>query len=309
MNIPPLVVAIATRDRPELLVRTLRSLAKCQFPRTLAEVVVAENGAEQPCESLVRAARLPLPLRFRHFAQRGKNRALNAVVRAWPDAFVVFLDDDVRVHPRVLLEYAAAVAEHPRGVFFGGRCEVDYQVPPPPWIARYLPGSARGWSRDERRCGIERAMGFNWAASAADILDAGGFDATRGPGMSHSIGDETEMQARLIAFGCRGIYLHEALVWHYVPENRCSIEWVIRRSRQYGIAKGLQLADWPATARRRFARSCRTRARALAIVARLASPLLNERLSCHLEAARQWKLGVLAGLGMRADGGGPGTND
>jgi cellulose synthase/poly-beta-1,6-N-acetylglucosamine synthase-like glycosyltransferase len=294
---PPLVVAIATRERPWLLERTLRSLALCEVPGGLAAVVVVENGPVRQLDELFGKLAAPFPLVYRHVAAAGKNRALNEVVRAYPKAFIIFFDDDVRVDPQVLIEYSRAVGRGARrGVFFGGRCKVDFEEPPPAWIFPYLPESAKGWSKGEISCEIRQAMGFNWGAFARDILDAGGFQTGRGPGMPHSIGDETEMQARLVRRGVRGEYLPNAIVWHFVPIDRCSEEWVIQRARQMGIARGIQLAEWPAGERAKFADSCRRKARLLNLTAGLLGSLLGRRRACHLRRSRQWHLGVLEGL-------------
>jgi hypothetical protein len=298
---PSLVVAIATRNRVGLLDRSLRSLALCQIPANLAEVVVVENGPSRSSEPLVASLQAPFPLTYRHVPVAGKNRALNEVVRAHPKAFLVFFDDDVRFHPEVLNEYARGLAQIKRGTFLGGRCEVDFEEPPPAWIHRYLPESAKGWSKGTEACEIRQAMGFNWGAFARDIGAAGGFQISRGPGMHHSIGDETEMQDRLVRRGGKGGYLPKALVWHFVPIDRCSDEWVIQRARQMGIARGIQLANWPAEESARFAASCRQKARLLELTSGLFGSLLGRRLRCHYRRSRQWKLGVLEGLKIGAE--------
>ena len=66
-------------------------------------------------------------------------------------------------------------------------------------------------------------LGFNWAASASDLIRMGGFNEERGPG-TVSRGQETDMQERMLKDGMRGRYLPDALVWHYVPRARCSPE-------------------------------------------------------------------------------------
>jgi len=298
---PSLVVAIATRDRVGLLDRTLPSLALCQIPANLAQVVIVENGPSRSSEPLVASIAAPFPLTYRHVPVAGKNRALNEVVRTHSKAFLVFFDDDVRFHPDVLTEYARGLAQIQCGTFLGGRCEVDFEESPPTWIHPYLPESAKGWSKGTHPCEIRQAMGFKWGAFARDIIAAGGFQVSRGPGMHHSIGDETEMQDRLVRRGGTGRYLPNSLVWHFVPKDRCSDDWVIQRARQMGIARGIQLANWPPEESAKFAASCRRKARLLDLTAGLFGSLLGRRLRCHCRRSRQWKLGVLEGLKIGAE--------
>lgn len=99
-------------------------------------------------------------------------------------------------------------------------CGVDYEKVQPAWMELYLRGSAKGWSEGSDPCEIHAVMPLNRGASVQDIMEAGGFHACRGPGMSHMIGDESYMPSRVIRRGGRGEYLPEALVWQYVPNER-----------------------------------------------------------------------------------------
>jgi len=85
------------------------------------------------------------------------------------------------------------------------------------------------------------AMGANWAAWAHEIKEADGFNPRLGPGgTSGSRGQESDMQYILRSRGCRGFYVPGALVHHYVPVNRCSAEWALRRARLHGSGEGLR---------------------------------------------------------------------
>ncbi len=296
----PLIVAIPTRERPELLARTLGFLAKCFVPDGFLKVVVVENGGGRDAEKIVAHCRAPFPISYQAIPRPGKNNALNKVVTTYPEAFIIFLDDDIRVDVNVLLEYAKAAARTGSGVFFGGRCLVDYEALPAAWLMHYLPLSAKGWSGGSSSCEIREALGFNWGAFARDILTAGGFSNCRGPGMVHSIGDESEMQVRLIHFGGHGEDLPEALVWHYVPRERCSEQWLIQRNYQHGIASGLQIQLFPQGEKERLVRLFRKRARVMSAVSCL-FPLFGRRFKFRIRMSSTWKLGVFAGLEMGVD--------
>ena len=67
-------------------------------------------------------------------------------------------------------------------------------------------------------------LGCNWAAFTGDLRAAGGFDANFGPGSpTGATGQEAEMQERLLARGVRQVDVPDALVWHYVPEERSTL--------------------------------------------------------------------------------------
>lgn len=236
-----LFVVIATADRCELLRRTLDSLAECRLPAGFRGVVVIENGPPRGVEAVVREGRPELRARYVYREEGNKSAALNAALEELRGAWIVFADDDVRFDPGQLGVYADATAGAESGCFFGGPTSVDYEEPPPDWLRPYLPPSARGWqpSADDDP---ERLifLGFNWAAHADELLAAGGFDPNRGPGArTRSVGQETDMQQRLLERGLHSRYLPDARVWHYVPRERCSKEWVLERARRQGIWSGL----------------------------------------------------------------------
>ena len=78
-----------------------------------------------------------------------------------------------------------------------------------------------------------------------DVLNAGGIDANYGPGAfergvaSNPTGSEYVLQQRLRENKCKPIYLHSALLWHFVPPSECSLEWLLHRSYRQAIYAAL----------------------------------------------------------------------
>jgi len=236
-----ITVVVPTHGRLGLLERTLSSLAGCRFPPAVRRVVVAENGI-CAAESLVRTFRARMPVEYSYTDVANKSVTLNGVLRRSGNEFLLFFDDDVRLDPGTLLAYATEVGSRFQGAFYGGLCRVDYEEEPPGWLKSYLPPSAVGWSLGDRKEPLTRpdALGFNWGAFASDLRAAGGFDERRGPG-TEARGQETEMQRRLLRRGVAGHYLPGAVVWHFVPKERCSPDWALSRRQQDGVRAGMDL--------------------------------------------------------------------
>ncbi len=241
------VIPTAGAGRPVLLRRTLDSLATCHLPVIYRETLVVENGPQTGAEAVVQACPAHLRARYIHVAQPNKSHALNMVLQRFGEGLIFFTDDDVRLHPYTLCAYAEAAKDTETGKFYGGPTGVDYEREPPQWLLQYLPSSARGW---QLTSGVELTpqagffLGFNWAAFARDLREAGGFDVRRGPGATTgSVGQEAEMQRRLLKKGFQGIYVPEAMVWHYIPSERCSPDWAIHRGYRQGIARGMEFTD------------------------------------------------------------------
>ena len=237
-----LIVIIPTHGRPDLLERTLASISHCCLPPAVQCVRVVENGGQHGAEHCVRRFAGAFPTEYLYFPKGNKSAALNYAMRDLDDEFVVFFDDDVRVAPETLIAYAECLDSKDDKRFFGGPFGCDYDHPPPEWLARFLPVSARGWTSPDGR-GFARDLafiGFNWAAYARHIKAVGGFDPRVGPGgEAGASGQESNMQVRLQAAGFEPRYVADAMVWHYVPESRCSPEWAIRRILRQGVYSGL----------------------------------------------------------------------
>lgn len=234
-----LTVVIPTHNRNSLLRRTLDSLAECERPTDYARTIVIENGGRHGAEQVCRDAADWLNVNYRYHEQGNKSAALNSVLPDVDDDLLVFFDDDVRLHPDVLTAYVKAAARYDNA-FFGGPVDVDYEVPPLEWVK--LPPSAKGWSMPDGTTAIERPdfLGFNWAAHAADLRHHGEFNPAVGPGgTTGGRGQETDAQQRLIDAGVSARYVPNAMVWHFVPADRCSPKWSLRRAYQHGVSWGL----------------------------------------------------------------------
>ena len=233
----PLTVIIPTHGRPVLLERTLATLKACRRPDSYHELIVIENGSRDGAEEVVAALPDSMTARYMHRDRGNKSYALNEALSTIADGLVVFFDDDVRIDPNTLVAYAeTAELYEPGEAYFGGPVHVDREVEPPAWLEPTLPYSARGYDlTHERNSPIY--LGFNWAAFSTDIKRLGGFDPRFGPG-SHvgATGQESEMQERLLGAGVEPVDVHNAIVTHHVPRERCTLRWMLGRKYRFGIS-------------------------------------------------------------------------
>lgn len=236
---PPIVVVIPTANRVDLLERTLKSLAACTLPTCYERTLIVENGSRHGARAVVE--RFPDELRFDYLYSEPPNKstALNlALDEVEGHELLLFTDDDARFDSNWVAAYAEAAEGVSGGVMYGGPFGVDYEVEPAPWIVPYLPYSAQGrteWDVGGSR--FDAFLGINWAAFAHDIETVGRFDESRGPGLP-AVGQEYEMQYRLHKAGVRQVLLPGTRVWHYVPAERCSREWLVDRRFRTGVSVG-----------------------------------------------------------------------
>ena len=253
-------ILIPTCQRSLLLGRTLQSVIEADIPDTVSTILVVENGGRLGADRIVAGLAGKLPIRYLYSEPANKSRALNLALASLDAEFVIFLDDDVRIAPNAISAYVE-LASRTQGEFFGGGpCSIDYEEAPPTWLLPYLPPSAKGWSLGQRPSVIDTpdALGCNWCAHRNAVQRLGGFNEERGPGTAFR-GQERDMQARMLEAGMRGLYVPDALVWHFVPRDRCSPEWTLARVRQTARFSGANLATFPRLRRWRVVTKCRLR--------------------------------------------------
>lgn len=245
MNFPLTVLIATSGQRPDLLRRTLASLAESEMPGGYVETVVIENGSRGATSDIVAEFEATLDVRYIFVDRANKSHALNCALDSVVDGLILFHDDDIRLADDYLHCYQQAADTNGPGHYFGGPVICDYDVAPPDWLKPLLPNSARDWTPSTQAEATKSPfLGCNWAAFYADIRANGGFDTNYGPGSpTNSVGQETNMQRRLKDGGAAPIYLPEARVWHYVPESRCNWQWSRQRARKAGAQNILDRAD------------------------------------------------------------------
>ena len=249
-------VVIATHRRAQLLERTLRSLATTRKPPGFERVIIVENGASDGVRELCERVEATLPIEYRHHPQAGKGRSTQWAIEQLGAGFVLFLDDDVRVCEDLFERYADSVKRYGRGHFFGGPLEIDYEVEPVVWLRKHLPKSVTGWTPKDPTVPLQedyRFLGANFGVFVEDLLEVGGFLPLLGPGALHAgtpgnpTGLELELQDRMLARGYAGIYVDGAVVWHFVPRERCSESWALHRIFRNEFSRALRVeAQQPA---------------------------------------------------------------
>ena len=235
-------VVIPTYKRPATLLRTLQSLQR----QTLGgfEIHVVDNAADAEVERLVvdfnSAAKVPAC--YVPEPQPGATFARHAGARASTGDLLVFVDDDVRLTPGVIEAYTNAFAKHPDMVAAGGPIRIDWEQPPPAWLVRYI-GAAKCFPMlglfepfDEFRLAPDLVFfGANVAIRRAAFFEVGGFNPDlvgEVYGGDGEVGLYRKLQQRQMLVG----YVPTALVYHHVPAERVSVDFLRRRMANEGIA-------------------------------------------------------------------------
>jgi len=235
-------IVITTHRRETLLTRTLKSIFRCAVPVCPINLFVIENGFKGGAEEICQRIDSVIPIRYCYLEKPGTSNArAHSLSLVDDDTFIIFFDDDVKVEDNILLAYCEAFEEFGKGYFYGGPILPDYESEPQIDYLELFPFSITGFRPFPNREITKKPMflGANWAACASDILAVGNFDVNLGPGGSmQSTGHEADIQKRLLKQGYSGVYLPDALVWHFVPKSDVCFEWLKNRYFKNGLKAG-----------------------------------------------------------------------
>jgi GT2 family glycosyltransferase len=204
---PALTVGIATKNRPDALVRCLRSLRLLKG--VLAEAVVVDDGSDPPVEGPALAslaADLPPCVRFvRHEESRNLAASRNRIAREAATPWVLNLDDDAFVVSRPSVEMAVRVLEADASVAAVAFAQCDEFGEP------YAPSAQP--APVDYACYVPAFIGYAHLLRRDAFLSMGGFREPLGIN-----GEEKELCLRLLDAGWRVVYLPAARIGHVAAE-------------------------------------------------------------------------------------------
>jgi glycosyltransferase involved in cell wall biosynthesis len=220
---------VCTRNRPQSLLRTVRSLLGSDSAE-LELIVVDQSDGPETQKALASVA--DAHLRYVRSQARGKGAALNEGLRLARGAVVVCTDDDCEAAPGWIVQMALALEEQPAAAILF--CNV--LAGPHDHIAGYVPGFERRTDRRlssilDARHGL--GLGAGMALRRDVVLSLGGFDETFGPGSRFPSGDDWDISLRALLRG-----------WQVYESARLSILHHGFRTLAEGRAHALR--DWRA---------------------------------------------------------------
>jgi succinoglycan biosynthesis protein ExoM len=225
---PEISVCIAS-TRPSGLARLLESLARQKLPAGLGlEIVLVDNA---PCEDSRRAAlawRGPGPLRRFEEPVRNIAGARNRAVDEASGRWLAFVDDDETVGEIWIAAYLERARRGESDGFFGPVLP-RLEEAATPWLAPEL-----FYSRPRHRTGTILARSDLRTSNAlvrAALFQGRRFDLAYG----RSGGSDTELFGRMLRSGARFEWCDEARVVEWIPRERHTPRWLLRRAFRGGV--------------------------------------------------------------------------
>ncbi len=257
---PDLTIAVATYDRPQRLVRTLRSLFAQENRLGLSiEILIVDNHPSQNGAPVVAELAPSSPWPMRHVSELARNmsRVRNRAFEAAAAPLVAFIDDDEAADPDWTDELVGALRRSGAAIAVGPRLAEFAAGAPPAWdptgaqFARdlHLPDGALveltaasgkpryGLGTGNSLFDLRRCFGDGEAMMRVEFGDAGGEDA--------------ELFVRLHRNGRPIVWAARARVTEIVETHRTSPAYRllrVRRETQHYVSIYLDGARRPALA-------------------------------------------------------------
>jgi glycosyltransferase involved in cell wall biosynthesis len=240
-------VIICTHNRAPLLRKGLDSLRGQSLTcGDGIEILVVDNASTDETQDLVESFQSTTGnVRYIFESTLGLSHARNRGVREAHGELVAFIDDDAIAEPGWLdaLVHAFHGVE-PKPDCVGGRIEPIWQVPKPGWFPHSLLGylSILDLGDEAHWCDIprEHLVGCNIAFRRNALLELGGFNTELGrKGQSLKGNEEIELLRRMKQRGQGVFYEPCAVVRHFIPRERLTKRWLVRRLYAEGLSDGV----------------------------------------------------------------------
>lgn len=238
-NIPYIIrvdVLVCTYRRPRLLKATLEGIENANVGGMLVRVIVVDNDDKKSACDLVASYSQNSRFDYTYLTQPEQNISItrNCALDAANADYVALIDDDEVPDP-MWIRNLVETAETHRAILVFGPVISNYAENISQWIidgqffeyrARYL--TATKISLMEMRTGNVLICGKLLRRSQAR------FD----PRLGLSGGEDYDFFRRLVASGVDGIWCDEAPVHEWVPQNRATVEWLLKRAFRIGSVDG-----------------------------------------------------------------------
>jgi GT2 family glycosyltransferase len=241
---PMATVAVCTRDRPESVIQTLRTLAVLEYPSY--EILVVDNApsSDATMEAVKKHFGDDPRLRYVREPRPGVSFARNRAILEAASDIVAYADDDVAVDRWWLREVVRSFQSAPdvagvTGLIATAEIESESQLY---FHLREEWGDVlerRVFDLTEHRMDSplypysagSMGSGANFSVSRTALKEIGGFDEALGGGVPAAGGEDLNLFIRIILGGQKIVYEPAAIVHH---RHRATIAELSKQMRGYG---------------------------------------------------------------------------
>lgn len=229
-------VLVCTYKRPELLKDTLEGIENANDEGLLVRVIVVDNDDKESARELVESYSPNSRFDYIYLTQPVQNISItrNCALDAANGDYVALIDDDEVPEP-MWIRNLVETAETYRARLVFGPVISKYVENIPQWIidGRFFEFRAR-YSTATKISLLGMRTGNVLICGKLLSRTQARFD----PRLGLSGGEDYDFFQRLVATGVEGIWCDEAPVHEWVPQNRATVEWLLKRAFRIGSVDG-----------------------------------------------------------------------
>ena len=239
-----LTLLIPTFNRSRELLRALRSVAEQTLDPALWEcVIVDNNSADDTADAVARFAEEHPTLQIRRVVEpkAGVSHARNRGLQEARTELIASIDDDERINPDFLEAYLRFFDTHPEANIAGGKIIAEYPSGRPTWMSRWTErpiANPMDYGEEIRPFPKGALPGGGNMAFRRSVALRYGFDTQLGRVGGKLIGgEENDFFLRLVASGETLWYVPQAVMWHIIPAEKLTPDYLDRLSYHIGISQ------------------------------------------------------------------------
>ena len=248
--IPELTVAICTYNREKYLPQVLGSILTQTLCVSKFEVLLINNNSPgNTAEISTNFAKNHPEVDFHYFLEtnQGLSHARNRAIKESKGKYITFLDDDAFIDDHYLEVLLNSFNADENLAAIGGKILLHYESIIPRWENNYLNSLLGFYDKGDNqfyytKVSNDYPRGSNMAFRNSLFDQVGMFDVTLGRvGGNLMGGEEKEMFDRIYQNPKNKVaYLPNALVWHSVPIERTTREFIIIQAKGTGRSERLR---------------------------------------------------------------------
>lgn len=243
-----LSLIIATYNRAQSLLRTLRSVVSQSAAPELWEcIVVNNNSTDNTAEvfACFAAENQDFDLKMVTETKQGLSNARNCGITASVGEYVAIVDDDETLESSYIESYIEFFDSFPTAMAAGGAVRAEYESHRPRWMSHYTERMIANPIDLDVVVTLfpsSRVPAGGNMAFRREIFDRVGlFNPRLGRnGQSLIGGEENDLFARLRAAGELLYFVPNAAIYHHIPDTKLTDEYFDRLSYNVGRSKALR---------------------------------------------------------------------
>jgi glucosyl-dolichyl phosphate glucuronosyltransferase len=232
-------IIIPTYQRPVSLADALESVRIQNFPAEEYEILIVDNAPDTTRQvSLLCDISKKPSMRYIHEPHNGLHNARHAGARVAKGEILVYVDDDVKCDGNFLTEILRPYSD-PQVGCAGGKILPKFEGEPPEWLNMFPKWYLSILDDNDGPKEVQYIYGCNFSIRRSLLFELGGFNPD-GFGNNEKMrwcreDGEIGLLRKVHATGRKVIYNPAAVVWHYIPKERLTVEYFRERAFKSGI--------------------------------------------------------------------------